>query len=418
MTASPQRTSSHGIYRGYNTPDNVVLYPLLMMNINSLIRYLPVDPINLSLKGKFISVIACAIAILIVALGTQALHLDKAYPIIVASMGASAVILFIIPTSPLAQPWPLVGGHLISALLGVFCATHFTDTVLASVLAVGSSVLAMLVLRCLHPPGAATALTPLLAGDMLASLGYGFVLIPVGFNVVIMLIMAVAINRWGLGHQYPVMLASAGKNKVQRSAVSESQLSGISEQDVEQALENWDVFIDITPGDLSHLLNSAQRNSFKRYRGHITCADIMDTDVHAVEFGTEVEDAWQIMCREKRKALPVIDKSRRVIGIVTWSDFFKFVNLSVYENFQEKFRAFIRRTHDIKANKPEAVGQIMTTTVTVLPEDTHIVDLIPLMSNEGYRQIPIVNHENRLVGMVYQAHLIAALYNHALSGSD
>ncbi|MDP2902156.1 MAG: HPP family protein [Methylovulum sp.] len=386
-----------------------------MMNINQLIRCLPVDPVNLSLKGKCLSVIACAIAILSVALATQALRLDSAYPMIVASMGASAVILFIIPTSPLAQPWPLVGGHIVSAVIGVFCATGFADTALASVLAVGGSVLAMLLLRCLHPPGAATALAPLLAGDTVASLGYGFVLMPVGLNVAVMLIMAFAINRRVLGHQYPVAQPSASAKNIERNAVVESRLSGISEQDLGQALENLGVFIDITPGDLSLLLNSAQRNSFKRYRGHITCADIMDTDVHAVEFGTEVEDAWQIMCREKRKALPVIDKSRRVIGIVTWSDFFKFINLSAYENFQEKFRAFIRRTHDICADKPEAVGQIMTAPVTVLPEDTHIVDLIPLMSNQGYRQIPIVNHENRLVGMVYQAHLIAALYNNALS---
>ena len=81
------------------------------------------------------------------------------------------------------------------------------------------------------------------------------------------------------------------------------------------------------------------------------------------------------------------------------------------EIFQEKFRAFIRRTPNVTTNKPESVGHIMTTSVSVLPEDTHIGELIPLMSNQGYRQIPIVNNENRLVGMVYQANLIAALYN-------
>ena len=65
----------------------------------------------------------------------------------------------------------------------------------------------------------------------------------------------------------------------------------------------------------------------------------------------------------------------------------------------------------VSTDKPESVGHIMTTSVSVLPENTHIASLIPLMSNQGYRQIPIVNNENRLVGMVYQANLIAALYN-------
>ncbi|MDO9105137.1 MAG: HPP family protein [Methylovulum sp.] len=388
------------------------------MNIDQFIRCLPIDPVNLSLKGKALAVLACSVALLIVALCSQSLHLNIAYPVVVASMGASAVILFIIPTSPLAQPWPLVGGHLVSAIIGVACAANFAGTVLSSSCAVGGSVLAMLLLRCLHPPGAATALVPLLARDAAATLGYGFVLMPVGLNVTIMLILAIVINRYVLGYQYPVRQQPIRPKKTQRNTAAETQLTGISTQDLEQALESRDVFIDITPGDLSHLLNDAQRNSFKRSRNIITCGDIMDQAMQPVEFGTEIEAAWQIMYREKRKALPVIDKSRRVIGIVTWNDFFKFVNLNAYENFQDKFRAFIRRTPDISTDKPEAVGQIMSTCVAVLPASTHIVELIPLMSNQGYRQIPIVDHENRLVGMVHQGHLIAALYNHALSGGS
>jgi CBS domain-containing membrane protein len=151
--------------------------------------------------------------------------------------------------------------------------------------------------------------------------------------------------------------------------------------------------------------------SFKRYRGHVTCADIMVKNILTVEYGTEVEEAWKIMQSEKIKALPVVDKARHVIGIITWNDFFKFINVGANETFQEKFRAFIRRTPDVTTDKPESVGHIMTSCVSVMPEHTHIASLIPLMSNQGYRQIPIVNYDNRLVGMVYQANLIAALYN-------
>ena len=137
----------------------------------------------------------------------------------------------------------------------------------------------------------------------------------------------------------------------------------------------------------------------------------MVKNILTVEYGTEVEEAWKIMHSEKLKAMPVIDRARRVIGIITWNDFFKFINVGTNETFQEKFRAFIRRTPNVSADKPESVGHIMTSSVSVLLESTHIADLIPLMSNQGYRQIPIVNSENRLVGMVYQANLIAALYN-------
>lgn len=121
------------------------------------------------------------------------------------------------------------------------------------------------------------------------------------------------------------------------------------------------------------------------------------------------------MHKQKLKAMPVIDRAGRVIGIITWNDFFKFINLSPYESFQDKFRAFIRRTPDVSTDKPESIGHMMSSSVVVLSESTHIADLISLMSAQGYRQIPIINNENRLVGMVYQANLIAALYDEQLA---
>lgn len=380
-----------------------------MINISQFIRFIAVDPVNLSPKGKLLSVISGFCAILVMALITQKLSIGTAYPIIVASMGASAVILFIIPHSPLAQPWPFFGGQVVSAIVGVACAQWFADVALASAFAVGGSIFAMLLLRCLHPPGAATAITPILASDLIGSLGYSFVLVPVALNAAVLLVMAIVINRWLLRHDYPIL--AGNKNTIAKP----SQQTGISDQDLKLALENMDMFMDVSPGDLRKLLTDAEARSFKRFKGNITCADIMVRDVPAVEYGTEVEEAWNIMHKQKLKAMPVIDRARRVIGIVTWNDFFKFINLSAYENFQDKFRAFIRRTPDISTDKPESIGHMMTTSVTVLPESTHIVDLVSLMSTQGFRQIPIVNSENRLVGMIYQANLIAALYDEQLA---
>jgi len=389
-----------------------------MVNVKQLLRFITADPVNLNFSGKLLSVILCFSVILLIAWITRQFSVNTAYPIIVASMGASAVIVFIIPNSPLAQPWPLVGGQLVSAITGVLCAQVFADTAVASASAVGGSVLVMLLLRCLHPPGAATALTPVMAGDPVLSLGYSFVLVPVGLNVIIMLILAIAINRWLLGCNYPALAQQAGgKKSTQNKLIEPLQRTDISDQDVEQALASMARFIDVTADDLGKLLTDIQKQRFKRHSRNITCADIMATNIVTVEYGTEVEDAWQIMYRENLKALPVIDKARRVIGIITWHDFFKFVNLNVYATFQEKFWAFIRRTADINADKPEAVGQIMTSSVAVLPEHTHIAELIPLMSDQGHRQIPIVNNENRLVGIVHQANLIAALYNSTLDNS-
>jgi CBS domain-containing membrane protein len=387
------------------------------MKVKRFVLNLIADPVILNAKGKLLSAVSCFTAILVTALLTRQISASSAYPIMVASMGASAVILFIIPHSPLAQPWPLIGGQLVSASIGIACTQLIADTPLASACAAGGSVLAMLLLRCLHPPGAATALAPTLSGNSLTALGYDFVLAPVGLNVAVMLMLAIAINRWLLGYQYPIAPYPAERKRTQQNALVEpQQRAEISVQDLESALKNMEMFMDIAPTDLNRLLTDIDMRRFQRFRGNMTCADIMVKNVFTVEYGTEVEDAWKIMHGEKLKAMPVIDKHRRVIGIITWHEFFKFVDLSAYHNFPQRFRAFIRRSPGETTNKPEAVGHLMTRSVAVLQENVHIAALIPLMSDRGLRQIPIVNAENRLVGMVYQANLIAALYHAHLLG--
>tara|TARA_R110000868_G_scaffold409835_1_gene696210 strand:+ start:1341 stop:1697 length:357 start_codon:yes stop_codon:yes gene_type:complete len=78
-------------------------------------------------------------------------------PIIVAPLGASAVLVFAVPSSPLAQPWAVVGGNTISTLIGVWAFNLFPDITLAAGVAVGGAILVMSLLRCLHPPGGAAA---------------------------------------------------------------------------------------------------------------------------------------------------------------------------------------------------------------------------------------------------------------------
>ncbi len=373
------------------------------------------DPVNLSVKGKFQAILACWFAILMVAFVTEQLITSGHYPFLIASMGASAVILFVIPNSPLAQPWPLLGGQLCSALVGMICALNLGDTVSSASLAVGGSVLLMIALRCLHPPGAATSLAPIMGGDSLTALGYSFILVPVGINVLLMLFFSIAVNRWVLKHAYPSPSPKSEPHHQRHNISKPPHHIGITEGDVEIALREMDVFVDLTRSDLSKVLTYAEMNSFKRVHGDLRCADVMTTDFETVEFGTEIEDAWKIMYQKNLKVMPVVDRAGRIIGIITWHDFFKHLNLSAYESFQDKFRHFVRRTPDIIADKPESVGQIMTSSIVAMEENEHIVELIPLMSIHGHRQIPIVDSKQRLTGMVFQANLIAALYNSTLA---
>src|SRR5438552_16536915 len=101
---------------------------------------------------------------------------------LIAPMGASAVLLFAAPASPLAQPWSLVGGNVIAALVGVTCAKLIDQPLAAATAAIFFAIGLMFVLRCLHPPSGAVALTAVLGGPAVHAIGYGFVLAPVLLN--------------------------------------------------------------------------------------------------------------------------------------------------------------------------------------------------------------------------------------------
>ena len=128
---------------------------------------------------------------------------------VVASMGASAVLLFAVPHGPLSQPWPVFGGHMLSALVGVGCAHLIADPLIASAVAVSLAILLMQYMRCIHPPGGATAMTAVMGGEGIEALGFMYLLTPVLLNVLIILVMAVLLNYPFPWRRYPTALARA-----------------------------------------------------------------------------------------------------------------------------------------------------------------------------------------------------------------
>ena len=123
---------------------------------------------------------------------------------IIGSFGASAVLLYGAIRSPLAQPRNLIGGHIISAIIGVAAYKLFPNHVwLASPLAVATAIAAMHATRTLHPPGGATALIAVIGSDKIHALGYLYAIVPVGLGVLIMLIVALLVNNIPKNRRYP-----------------------------------------------------------------------------------------------------------------------------------------------------------------------------------------------------------------------
>ncbi|HJV88533.1 MAG TPA: HPP family protein [Noviherbaspirillum sp.] len=333
---------------------------------------------------------------------------------LVAPMGASAVLLFALPASPLAQPWSIIGGNIISAAVGVACAHAINDPLIAAALALPLAIAAMFALRCLHPPGGAMALTAVLGGPAVHAAGFAFVLSPVGLNSLLMTLVALIFNN-ATRHRYPHLAHPDHSNTHgTRDALPRDRL-GFTPADLDDVLKQYNEVLDISRDDLESLFLQTEMHAYRRRFGEITCADIMSRDVVTVESGTALEEAWSLLRKHKVKALPVVDSARCLIGIVTFVDFMKHANLDVYHGFDVKLRQFIRRSAHRFSNKPEVVGQIMTRTPRTARADMHIVNLVPLLSDVGLHHIPIVDGERRLAGMVTQSDLIAALYRGRLA---
>jgi CBS domain-containing membrane protein len=332
---------------------------------------------------------------------------------LIAPMGASAVLLFAVPASPLAQPWSIIGGNLCSALIGVTCAMLVGDTLMAAALAGALAIGAMFWLRCLHPPSGAVALTAVLGGPAIHAMGYHFVLMPVLVNSFVLLAAALFYNN-ATGRRYPHSVQPERTNRHETlDAIPTSRL-GFSADDLDAVLKTYNQVLDISREDLQTILTQTEMLGYQRRFGSVTCGSIMSRDVVSVEFGTELNEAWSLMREHRLTALPVINRARRVIGIVTKTDFLLHADLDQHMHIGSKLAAFLRRTRLVHTEKPEVVGQIMSTEVKVASEDKPVVELVPLMSDAALHQLPVIDEERRLVGMLTQSDMIAALYESGL----
>jgi CBS-domain-containing membrane protein len=203
---------------------------------------LGLEPSAVSHTERLVSTVGGFLVILLV-FYTSRLYLGPAGTLlIVPSMGASAVLLFAVPHGALSQPWNVMGGHLVSAAIGVSCAILVPHQIAAASLAVGLAVGAMYYLRCIHPPGGATALAAVIGGEATRALGYQFILTPVLVNVLTMLVVAVLFNYPFHWRRYPAWLADR-----QQPAVAPRKVQGkhaIEHADLVSALSQIDSFID------------------------------------------------------------------------------------------------------------------------------------------------------------------------------
>ena len=219
------------------------------MPLPSLRKVLGIELIEVSRTEKVVAALGGGLAILALFFSTLAiapLH-GSVTVAVVASMGASAVLLYAVPHGQLSQPWPVIGGHTISALIGVACAQWISHPLIAAACAVGLSIGVMHQFKCIHPPGGATAFTAVMGGAAIRELGFSFVLFPVLTNAISMVLLAVLINSFFPWRRYPAILS--------RAPVHVPSKNDPTHDEVIAAIRSIDTFVDISEEDLLRLVD-------------------------------------------------------------------------------------------------------------------------------------------------------------------
>ncbi|KAA1426218.1 HPP family protein [Nocardioides antri] len=305
---------------------------------------------------------------------------EESLPFIVAPMGAAAVLLFAVPASPLAQPWPVVGGNVISTMVGLTAHWLVDDVLLAGAVGVGAAIGVMMLLRCLHPPGGACALLAATATPAIDEQGLAFAALPVAVNTVALLLVAIAVNNL-TGRRYPHRAPAAPSTTGAAAELS------IGTADIESAMARLAQRLDVLPEDVVALVRDAEAHALDRRLGSVPVSRVMHTDVAAVQPFESIYRARTVIVQRQVKTLPVVDAERRVVGIVSIIDLF---------------------TRDLVELEP--VETIMIRDVTTVPAETPVADLVPTMTQDGFKVVPVVDDEERLVGIVTRGDLIAVLH--------
>lgn len=330
---------------------------------------------------------AFAGALIGIALTSLVTHLaiadPGALPLLIAPMGASAVLLFAVPASPLAQPWSIIGGNIISGLAGVTCVKLIPDPTLAAAAAVASAILLMSLCRCLHPPGGAVALTAAVGGPVVHAAGFAFVLVPVALNSLILLAVALVFNNLS-GRSYPHLAHALPPAPHNTADPVPDDRVGFTLADIDAALRHYGELLDVSREDLDALFRQVEVQAHRRLHGEIRCADIMSRHVVSIGPDATQAEARALLAGHDFRSAPVLDSEGRLLGLIT--------------------RAILL------AGGEGPVVEAMERNPPTAGETTAIDELLPVLSHGEWREVMILGEDRRVVGMVTQTDLIAALY--------
>lgn len=318
-------------------------------------------------------------------------------------LAASAVLLFAVSSGALAQPWSILGSYLCATLVGLLVGHWLDHSLIGAALAISLSLLLMCPLRCLHPPGGAIAFCV-----VFAPVAPG---IPAWHPAVTAVMAALGLLSSALiynnltGMRYPRQTTPPADAHHTRDPLPGERV-GIRDTDLDQALDELGAFVDVTREDLAMIVKSTERHALRRSMGDIRAGQVMSRDLVCATPGTSIKQGLHLLRHHHLKALPILDHNQRLVGIVSLSDLIA----PIHRRPARRFGLFRRRP------RPR-LGELMSSPVRCTDVDTHVVDLIGVLSDRGLHCLPVLENE-KLVGIITQTDVIAALQRDLLAHFD
>lgn len=318
-----------------------------------------------------------------------------------APLGATAVLIFALPSSPLAQPWNCVVGNTVSALyalLLVWALPSLSQTSLTA-LAVSGAIALMLLLRALHPPGGAVALLTVLASIHMQPQDWHLLIATALLSSVLVLVGVLyhkACDR-------PYMQSPQQVDKTQRPATSLS----LSEKDLQQLLQRFGQSYNLSPEDLGALLTAAEEEAIKRRLSSIRCGSVMSSTLLTIQAQTPLEEVANLFHRHLIKSLPVVDEEGEMVGRVLRADLFDWLWQGHQAKLQQNLWQRLRGTSHT-AKLQSTAQELMRAPEVSVQEDTPLGDLLEDLATHTVQFIAVLRGST-LVGVITRTDVIRTL---------
>ncbi|NOC47647.1 HPP family protein [Ruegeria sp. HKCCD7559] len=324
---------------------------------------------------------------------------------LVAPFGATSVLLFAVPNSPLAQPWSAVVGNTVAALVGVAVCMTIADPALRVALAVGLAITATILCRALHPPAGAVAMTAALNPEAIAQLGFWFALAPIAVGTCVLVILATVYARI-TGRRYPFRQFDDPSNN-QSEEKNPSERLGLSEEELAGILERYRHSFNLGVEDLARLISAAELQAATHVTAPLTAKDVMSFSLITVGPETALGEVAELFKRHRFISLPVVGNDEKFLGVIFQMHLIRQAREDAIR-LKRGYFSTLNRLLDRKREMPVTAGDIMEVAGPRVTTNSPLGVLLPMMAVEDVDAVPVLEYD-RIVGIVTRTDLIAAL---------